>query len=1058
MVLKSMIKTWRRSRGTLAVVTIGLCGCWGEFSSPPIVSRPDAPARTDRSVAVARPSGREIPFTVPRRFMAERVAEPPLTTHPMFASFDDHGRLYVAASAGTELNPEKRKRTPPDSIRVLEDTDGDGRFDKSHVFADKLTYPQGVLWHDGAVFTASPPSLWRLEDTDGDGVADQRRELVTGFPFTGIADDMHGPCLGPDGRIYWGVGRFPYDIHGPGGETIRKGSSPLIMRCTPAGDEIEVFSAAMGNPVETAFTAEGEPFACGTFLAPESMGLGLRDAIIHCVFGGVYSVRDRNFLEDKRTGELLPPLCQLGVSAGSGLLRARGGSFGDDDHTFLYSAQFNLRSVFHHRIERDGATFRSRDEPFLTSQDIDFHPTDVLEDADGSLLVIDTGAWFTHCPTSQIGKQNIFGGIYRIRRRDAKPPSDPRGLALEWKKATSTMLAQRLDDPRFAVRDRAVEALAKRGQRAVQTLRRVLRDAPSVRARRNAVWALARLEEPGARWATRSALSDRDASVRLAATNATGLYRDVDAIARLRTMVVADTAPIRREAATALGRIRHPEVVPALLESLRGHGDRFLEHAVIYAMIALGDRKSTLPGLRDPNPRVVHGSLIALDQMEGGGLTPALVVPLLDRPEPEIRQAALQVVAKRPSWAGRVVGLFRRWLARDSSDDKRREELRARLLAFSRTPEIQTLIADELQSTATATGVRVLLLETMARAPVDETPAAWTPALEAALHDRSPRVVRQAVATAHARATMPVDNALLTLARDTSRPDDVRVEALETIAQRVPELEPPLFSFVYGCLGPDKPPLLRISAARALGQSTLSAGQLDKLTDAVASAGPLVLPPLLDAFSKSPDLKVGTRLITALGTAPGLPSLNLERLTLLINRFPAEVQRQAQSVMRQLRIDDEARVSRLDELEPILTHGSPQRGQEVFFSAKAVCSMCHTVNGQGGHVGPDLSRIGSIRSGRDLLEAILFPSSSFARGYEPFVVATIDGQVFNGVIHRETADAIVLVTNNRVEKRVPRSSIEAIEQSQTSVMPRGLDANLSHQELADLIAFLQSLR
>ena len=130
-------------------------------------------------------------------------------------------------------------------------------------------------------------------------MADRRQELVTGFPFTGIADDLHGPCLGPDGRIYWGVGRFDYTIRKPGGEVIRRGRTPLIMRCRPDGEEVEVFSAAMGNPVEVAFTPEGEPFACGTFLSPESQGAGLRDALIHCVYGGLYSVRDR----EPRRGE-----------------------------------------------------------------------------------------------------------------------------------------------------------------------------------------------------------------------------------------------------------------------------------------------------------------------------------------------------------------------------------------------------------------------------------------------------------------------------------------------------------------------------------------------------------------------------------------------------------------------------------------------------------------------------------------------------------------------------------------------------------------------------------
>ena len=244
-----------------------------------------------------------------------------LVKHPMFACFDEQGRLFVACSSGHDLDARALSKDPPDEIRCLEDTDGDGQFDRSTVFADRLTFPQGVLCYDGAVYTASPPSLWRLEDTDGDGVADRRQELVTGFPFTGIADDLHGPCLGPDGRIYWGVGRFDYNVRKPGGEVICKGRTPILMRCRPDGDDVEVFSAAMGNPVEMAFTAEGEPFACGTFLNPESQGAGLRDALIHCVYGGLYSVRDQDLAMEKRTGDLLPPLAQLGVAAGSGTMR-----------------------------------------------------------------------------------------------------------------------------------------------------------------------------------------------------------------------------------------------------------------------------------------------------------------------------------------------------------------------------------------------------------------------------------------------------------------------------------------------------------------------------------------------------------------------------------------------------------------------------------------------------------------------------------------------------------------------------------------------------------------
>src|SRR6185295_11805695 len=100
-----------------------------------------------------------------------------------------------------------------------------------------------------------------------------------------------------------------------------------------------------------------------------------------------------------------------------GLLYYRGETFGSDYLGNLFSAEFNPHRVQRHKLFRQGATFRTEDEDFLTSSNPDFHPTDVIEDADGSLLVVDTGAWFIHgCPLSRVAKPEIKGGVYRIRK------------------------------------------------------------------------------------------------------------------------------------------------------------------------------------------------------------------------------------------------------------------------------------------------------------------------------------------------------------------------------------------------------------------------------------------------------------------------------------------------------------------------------------------------------------------------------------------------------------------------------------------------------------------
>ena len=85
-------------------------------------------------------------------------------------------------------------------------------------------------------------------------------------------------------------------------------------------------------------------------------------------------------------------------------------------------------------------------------------------------------------------------------------------------------------------------------------------------------------------------------------------------------------------------------------------------------------------------------------------------------------------------------------------------------------------------------------------------------------------------------------------------------------------------------------------------------------------------------------------------------------------------------------------------------------------------------------------------------------SASFVRGYEPYVVATKEGRVHTGILKRETAEAIYLVTAERAEVRVPKSAVDAFEPGRVSIMPQGLDAQLSRNELADLIAFLRELK
>jgi putative heme-binding domain-containing protein len=238
----------------------------------------------------------------------------------------------------------------------------------------------------------------------------------------------------------------------------------------------------------------------------------------------------------------------------------------------------------------------------------------------------------------------------------------------------------------------------------------------------------------------------------------------------------------------------------------------------------------------------------------------------------------------------------------------------------------------------------------------------------------------------------------------------------------------------------------------------LSDAQLGELARAIAGAGALELPHLAAAFEKSPSATAGKHFVEALEKSPGLRSLSSEGLRRTLQQYPAEVRQAAALLFKRLEVDAEQQKARLAELEPVLSSGNAVRGRIVFFGAKAACSACHTIRSQGGKIGPDLTKIGSIRTGRDLLEALVFPSASIVRGYEPYQVMTQDGRVHNGILGRETAEAIYLVTAERAEVRIPRRSIETFEPSRVSIMPQGLDGQLTREELADLLALLQSLR
>ena len=179
-------------------------------------------------------------------------------------------------------------------------------------------------------------------------------------------------------------------------------------------------------------------------------------------------------------------------------------------------------------------------------------------------------------------------------------------------------------------------------------------------------------------------------------------------------------------------------------------------------------------------------------------------------------------------------------------------------------------------------------------------------------------------------------------------------------------------------------------------------------------------------------------------------------LKTLLAGYPERVQQLAKPLFGQLQQAQKARVDKLRGLEHLLTaSGDVGRGRRIFFGEKVACASCHTIGMEGNNVGPDLTGIGAIRSGHDLLEAIVFPSASFVPGHEIFIVDTKNDRL-SGVIRSRGRDVVVLITGPNGEVRIPRSEVQSITPSKVSLMPEGFDESLTKAELADLLAFLQA--
>jgi putative heme-binding domain-containing protein len=522
-------------------------------------------------------------------------------------------------------------------------------------------------------------------------------------------------------------------------------------------------------------------------------------------------------------------------------------------------------------------------------------------------------------------------------------------------------------------------------------------------------------------------------------------------------------------AAEALSRCGKADALPELWKALQGRPDRFLEHALIHAIHRCADAGALRTALEQPHPRVQKAALLLLDQppRPHGALAQQAVIARLSAADLELRQAALWVLQRHPEWAEHALDLIRRLLTKSILSADEEIALRTLLLTFQGRPAVQDLMAESLaERSGTPTERQLLMLESIAQVNLPEIPASWITALAGAIRHPEAAIRRQAVRTAAVLQIPKLDEDLTALAGRKEESAELRLEALRGTILRRPALSDPLFDLLLGQLDAQVSPLTRLAVAEVLGRSRLSGAQMIRLLKATRDDALVSPAVLLPALQRSVTVETAPALLDYLaeslrqGWRPTEADLNklIAGLPSSTRAAGPDLQTTPQRLRELWRRGVERQRARLVEFEALLTGGSAERGRKVFSNPKVACATCHRIGAEGGQIGPDLTRIGAVRAGRDILESIVFPSSTVAQGYENYIVTTKDGRSITGVITRRTGDTLVLRDSSGAELRLRKAQVEEMTRSATSLMPEGLDKAMSREEFRDLLAFLQSLK
>jgi putative membrane-bound dehydrogenase-like protein len=941
---------------------------------------PNAPRTAAEAVKV---------MTVPPGFTVEVVAAEPDIVNPVAMTFDERGRAWITES----LEYPRRQAGPGrDRIKVLEDSDGDGRADRFTVFADGLNIPSGIAVGHGGVWVANSPDILFLQDRDGDGKADFREIVATGFGRFDTHELPNSLTWGPDGWLYGWNGVFnPGKVVSKNGKTYS--FTCAIFRIHPTTRVFEIWCEGTSNPWGIAIDPEGSFFASACVI----------DHLWHLVETGYYI----------RQGGPYPPYTWPIESivehthqkaAYCGIHYFDSAAYPEDYRGRLYMGNIHGNAINVDVLNRNGSTYKAEKRAdFLRANDAWFMPVVQKTGPDGSLYILD---WYDryHCyqdaNRDPSGIDRLKGRLYRVRYNDT-----PRRVGFDLARSSDEELIKLLGSANVYDRDIAQRLLTERASPALRGRleSRLLDEKTSRTARMHTLWSL--LGSGPLEPAFHVKLLDHyDASFRAWGVRAAGNQGKLTSEIRERISKLAnDRWPeVRLQVATAVRKIEGLDPLPVLLELQQVSYRDALIPWIVW--------QNLLPSIEDRQAELARRMLDRRGKEPGFSvLIPRIVDRLLDS-----RHVDAAVIAKLLS-----------------ASDSPRDALDVVLERF-RDHSLPRPLEDALRAELKA------VLKSMV-GPPDQSNKFLTVARVYCGDQESLKL-----AIGWARSNAPED--------DREQDEELRIRAIQAILYR--QVQGSVRTLIAGILAEndaqsstefrgkvidsltkvDDPDVAHaVLTAYSAFSPELKARAVNLLTHRSEWTNPL-----LDAIASN-------RLPTSV--------LNLTHLRKLQQSRDPRIVEKVKSLwgtIRDIRDPKRERVS--TEIRALLrkTPGDPEAGQAVF---KRVCALCHKIYGEGHDVGPELTSNG--RNDFDSLISNVFdPSLVIGRGYQATTLATTEGRILTGLLVEDGKDRVLLKLQGGQVETIKRSQIEEMKTSELSLMPESFETQLSPKEIVDLCAFL----